>query len=370
MWNDSLRLSLYLFHSTVRPGDTLPVRVRVENFSALPIDYTMWSIGAPPISIQIRHPYHYPNGASVTLRAAGDADTVLPAIDYATLAPADSIERIVRWDLTIPTSSSPMPAPNQTYILQADFFPGHQDGTSDDNLLRLTQQISVTGSRDVLVPREAEASALRHPQAQKWAQAHSGAAIARQDGGIFSVNFAGAWTEITRAEFGSIRQGTIESDVVLLDRDTWEVRLSSKHGYRPDQFTLRVDAETGGVLSVAPDLDAGLADGVLATFDTPEGTFNALFKQPDAIDALHRLQAGETAPTIPIGSLLPGPGAGLHNAPWTWHMDPGSIELADFTIELCDGTAAFVEEERNYWLDTVGQYCPWSATLVDVQDFR
>ena len=59
-----------------------------------------------------------------------------------------------------------------------------------------------------------------------------------------------------------------------------------------------------------------------------------------------------------------------HNEPWSWHLDPVDIEMAEFTIELCDAAPGTVEEDLDYWLNTVGRYCPWGAELVDLEDFR
>jgi len=44
--------------------------------------------------------------------------------------------------------------------------------------------------------------------------------------------------------------------------------------------------------------------------------------------------------------------------------------MAEFTIELCDGMPGFVESELDYWLDTVKSYCPWSAKLIEIKDYR
>lgn len=60
---------------------------------------------------------------------------------------------------------------------------------------------------------------------------------------------------------------------------------------------------------------------------------------------------------FPIGTLAQGDGG--HNAPWHWHLvDAGLTELA---IELCDGTPSMVESDLAYWLDTVGNFCPWAG---------
>jgi hypothetical protein len=40
------------------------------------------------------------------------------------------------------------------------------------------------------------------------------------------------------------------------------------------------------------------------------------------------------------------------------------------TIELSDGTPSQVENDLDYWINTVTRFSPWSATIVKVQDFR
>ncbi|MEO8361291.1 MAG: hypothetical protein ABI672_14765 [Vicinamibacteria bacterium] len=65
---------------------------------------------------------------------------------------------------------------------------------------------------------------------------------------------------------------------------------------------------------------------------------------------------------IPVGRLVAGSGG--FNAPWSWHMDPSTVTLADAAIEVCDGCPSFVENELPYWLNTVKTYCPWSAEIL------
>jgi hypothetical protein len=113
-----------------------------------------------------------------------------------------------------------------------------------------------------------------------------------------------------------------------------------------------------------------LRGGVLATFDVHGELFRVWVTNSEAIDQLYALQRGESTATIPIGRLLRGPGRAAHNAPWRWHFDPEQFALADFTIELCDATPSFVEENLKYFVRTVRAYCPWGAVLVDLRDFR
>ena len=63
------------------------------------------------------------------------------------------------------------------------------------------------------------------------------------------------------------------------------------------------------------------------------------------------------------GALLEGDGG--YNQPWSWHMDPATVHTADASIELCDGRPSLVEQDLGYWLDTVRQFCPWGAKVVE-----
>jgi hypothetical protein len=62
------------------------------------------------------------------------------------------------------------------------------------------------------------------------------------------------------------------------------------------------------------------------------------------------------------GELLPGDGG--VNEPWSWHLDPETVRVADLTMEVCDGRPSMVEGDLDYWLETVERYCPWGARVV------
>jgi hypothetical protein len=58
-------------------------------------------------------------------------------------------------------------------------------------------------------------------------------------------------------------------------------------------------------------------------------------------------------------------GSGGFNAPHVWHLDPSTVFVADLAIELCDGRpTSDLDADPDYWIDTVGSYCPWSARVV------
>jgi hypothetical protein len=60
-------------------------------------------------------------------------------------------------------------------------------------------------------------------------------------------------------------------------------------------------------------------------------------------------------------------GDGGFNTPWSWHLDPLSIEVPDASIELCDGRPSMVQSDLDYWVDIVHTFCPWSARVYDAQ---
>lgn len=118
------------------------------------------------------------------------------------------------------------------------------------------------------------------------------------------------------------------------------------------------------------DPDNPLAGGILATFTVEGETFRVWTDNVIAISDILALQAGIGQATIPNSTLHRGPGIGDHNAPYSWHMDPTDLEMAELTIEVCSAVPSFVEANVDEWVDVVGRYCPWSAVLEGVEDFR
>jgi hypothetical protein len=80
------------------------------------------------------------------------------------------------------------------------------------------------------------------------------------------------------------------------------------------------------------------------------------------------LSKGEGDARIPSGRLLRGQVS--YNKPWHWHIDSQDIAIVEVAIELCDGRPSDVENNQDYWIDIVGRFCPWSAQLVALNDYR
>lgn len=119
----------------------------------------------------------------------------------------------------------------------------------------------------------------------------------------------------------------------------------------------------------APD-DSPLEGGIVATFESEGEAFSVWITNATTIQQVMALQAGTSDANIPNGRIRRGPGTGDHNDPWTWHLDPEEIEMAEATIEVCDGSPSYVEDHVDEYVDTVGHYCPWGADLVRVEDYR
>ena len=117
----------------------------------------------------------------------------------------------------------------------------------------------------------------------------------------------------------------------------------------------------------ACDICSGRAGGAMITFgfSGPE-TLRVWITNGPFIDKAKELLATGTG-LIPVfpPPLLDGRDCDSH---WTWHPDPATPDWAEFTIEVCDGHPSDVEADKAYWLG-IG-FCPWSATVIAVEDYR
>jgi hypothetical protein len=82
-------------------------------------------------------------------------------------------------------------------------------------------------------------------------------------------------------------------------------------------------------------------------------------------DQVQQLEARLAAGTEGVVNGAIAAGDDGYNQPWSWHMVPATVHAADASIELCDGRPSLIEDDLGYWLDTVGQFCPWGAKVVE-----
>lgn len=103
----------------------------------------------------------------------------------------------------------------------------------------------------------------------------------------------------------------------------------------------------------------------LVVFDVEvadQETFRIALSSDAAIaEAEQALASGRVG--VIIGDLAEGDGG--FNASYTWHMIPETVSFVDLAIEVCDGRPrSDVEGDLDYWLNTIGNYCPWGAKVV------
>ncbi len=93
--------------------------------------------------------------------------------------------------------------------------------------------------------------------------------------------------------------------------------------------------------------------------------FVMLIKDKEVVRLAEERMAGLNN-MFPSGKLARGDGG--FNRPWSWHLVPETVIMAEVSIELCDGLPSHVESELDYWVDTVGRFCPWSAVIISSAD--
>ena len=115
--------------------------------------------------------------------------------------------------------------------------------------------------------------------------------------------------------------------------------------------------------TVAQPSASGSLGPVVVTFEVAGAEeYRIELIDPADIATARRLLAGEAAPTIPNGLVLPGDGG--VNAPWSWHIDPADIEFAEITTEVCDGLPSDVEAGAI----SGPRFCPWTAQVIEISD--
>lgn len=116
-----------------------------------------------------------------------------------------------------------------------------------------------------------------------------------------------------------------------------------------------------GALTLAGCAPQGAAVPSVATFRVVDQEFKVELVTPELVANAEALLRGEDVPAIPVGIVVrDDPSV---NAPWSWHLDPATIEFADATTEVCDGLPEYVEEG----IVTSDYYCPWSAQIVSLE---
>lgn len=117
----------------------------------------------------------------------------------------------------------------------------------------------------------------------------------------------------------------------------------------------------------APAADGGIQAPAVVTFEVADTqSYKIRLDTQEQVDHVVELMNGGEDGRIPNGRIMRDGDGGV-NAPWSWHIDPATLEFADATIEVCDGLPEFVEDGTL----TSEWYCPWQAVpteLVPLED--
>ncbi|MDA2931463.1 hypothetical protein MYX84_16210 [Acidobacteria bacterium AH-259-O06] len=90
---------------------------------------------------------------------------------------------------------------------------------------------------------------------------------------------------------------------------------------------------------------------------------------PEHIAQARKMLADPSERKIVVGSIDRGHGGHNRNltevgqSAYSWHVDQFQ-GFADFAVEICDGGPMSVEFDLAYWIETVGQICFWTPTVV------
>lgn len=98
----------------------------------------------------------------------------------------------------------------------------------------------------------------------------------------------------------------------------------------------------------------------VATVQVVDETYKIELTTPELQQHARDLLAGDDVASIPNGKVVrDDPSV---NAPWSWHIDPSTLEFADQTTEVCDGLPSYVEDGTV----TSDYYCPWGAEIIAI----
>lgn len=50
-----------------------------------------------------------------------------------------------------------------------------------------------------------------------------------------------------------------------------------------------------------------------------------------------------------------------YNRNWKWHLTPDQWHLVEISAEVCDLSPSVVDQSVDYWIETVGAFCPWHS---------
>lgn len=108
--------------------------------------------------------------------------------------------------------------------------------------------------------------------------------------------------------------------------------------------------------------DGGIRAPAVVTFEVADTqSYRIRLDTQEHVDHVVALMDGGEEGRIPNGRIVRDGDGGV-NAPWSWHIDPASLEFADATTEVCDGLPEYVEDGTL----TSDWFCPWIAVPTEL----
>ena len=96
---------------------------------------------------------------------------------------------------------------------------------------------------------------------------------------------------------------------------------------------------------------------------THNETFVAATADPEVIDNVEsQLTKPKDERNLHINGAI-ARGERDYNPGYPWHFVEGEWNLAEVSVEVCDGRPSFVTDDLDYWVDDVGRFCPWSSRV-------
>src|SRR5262249_23145171 len=74
-----------------------------------------------------------------------------------------------------------------------------------------------------------------------------------------------------------------------------------------------------------------------------------------------QLAASDRLLHIDGGIVAAGP---ADNPGWSWRFIEDRWDLAEVSMEACDGNAEMVQQGLSYWLQELGRFCPWNSYVA------
>ena len=166
--------------------------------------------------------------------------------------------------------------------------------------------------------------------------------------------------EEDRLDVKSDTEDTVNDDIIDIESDpTSDTSLDIEIDDLPDVEVTDYTTE--------PNECETRRGGAFITFNICDESLTVWIENNDFIDTAIDIYNGNTRMMIPVFMLREGTDC---DPQWSWHVDPQEAFWAEVTIELCDGRPSYIEQDLDYWLNTVKEYCPWSAQIQSIDDRR